>query len=255
MDVEVKNEKSKKGQPHLKDEELRSLIQRSQSGDQDARNLIVNSNLRLVWSVVQRFLNRGYEPDDLYQIGCIGLLKSVDKFDLSFEVKFSTYAVPMIIGEIQRFIRDDGTVKVSRSLKEMANKIRRAKEELSKTYGRVPTVNELAEHLDLSPEEIIMAQEASRSPSSIHETVYENDGDPITLLDQIADNNETSWFDQIALKEAIQELNERERLIVFLRYYKDQTQSEVAARLGISQVQVSRLEKKILQQMKNHMNQ
>lgn len=123
MDVEVKNEKSKKGQPHLKDEELRNLIQRSQSGDQDARNLIVNSNLRLVWSVVQRFLNRGYEPDDLYQIGCIGLLKSVDKFDLSFEVKFSTYAVPMIIGEIQRFIRDDGTVKVSRSLKEMANKI------------------------------------------------------------------------------------------------------------------------------------
>ncbi|MFE5427192.1 MULTISPECIES: RNA polymerase sporulation sigma factor SigF [Bacillaceae] len=255
MDVEVKNEKSKKGQPHLKDEELRNLIQRSQSGDQDARNLIVNSNLRLVWSVVQRFLNRGYEPDDLYQIGCIGLLKSVDKFDLSFEVKFSTYAVPMIIGEIQRFIRDDGTVKVSRSLKEMANKIRRAKEELSKTYGRVPTVNELAEHLELSPEEIIMAQEASRSPSSIHETVYENDGDPITLLDQIADNNETSWFDQIALKEAIHELNERERLIVFLRYYKDQTQSEVAARLGISQVQVSRLEKKILQQMKNHMNQ
>ncbi|AXN37404.1 RNA polymerase sporulation sigma factor SigF [Peribacillus butanolivorans] len=255
MDVEVKKEKSKKGQPHLKDEELRNLIQRSQSGDQDARNLIVNSNLRLVWSVVQRFLNRGYEPDDLYQIGCIGLLKSVDKFDLSFEVKFSTYAVPMIIGEIQRFIRDDGTVKVSRSLKEMANKIRRAKEELSKTYGRVPTVNELAEHLELSPEEIIMAQEASRSPSSIHETVYENDGDPITLLDQIADNNETSWFDQIALKEAIHELNERERLIVFLRYYKDQTQSEVAARLGISQVQVSRLEKKILQQMKNHMNQ
>lgn len=255
MDVEVKNQKGKKGQPHLKDEELRNLIQRSQSGDQDARNLIVNSNLRLVWSVVQRFLNRGYEPDDLYQIGCIGLLKSVDKFDLSFEVKFSTYAVPMIIGEIQRFIRDDGTVKVSRSLKEMANKIRRAKEELSKTYGRVPTVNELAEHLELSPEEIIMAQEASRSPSSIHETVYENDGDPITLLDQIADNNETSWFDQIALKEAIQELNERERLIVFLRYYKDQTQSEVAARLGISQVQVSRLEKKILQQMKNHMNQ
>ncbi|MCO0596511.1 RNA polymerase sporulation sigma factor SigF [Peribacillus butanolivorans] len=255
MDVEVKKEKSKKGQPHLKDEELRNLIQRSQNGDQDARNLIVNSNLRLVWSVVQRFLNRGYEPDDLYQIGCIGLLKSVDKFDLSFEVKFSTYAVPMIIGEIQRFIRDDGTVKVSRSLKEMANKIRRAKEELSKTYGRVPTVNELAEHLELSPEEIIMAQEASRSPSSIHETVYENDGDPITLLDQIADNNETSWFDQIALKEAIHELNERERLIVFLRYYKDQTQSEVAARLGISQVQVSRLEKKILQQMKNHMNQ
>ena len=200
MDVEVKNEKSKKAQVHLKDEELRSLIQSSQSGDQEARDLIVQSNLRLVWSVVQRFLNRGYEPDDLYQIGCIGLLKSVDKFDLSYEVKFSTYAVPMIIGEIQRFIRDDGTVKVSRSLKEMANKIRRAKEDLSKVYGRVPTVNELAEHLELSPEDIIMAQEANRNPSSIHETVYENDGDPITLLDQIADQNETKWFDQIALK-------------------------------------------------------
>ncbi len=255
MDVEVKNEKSKKAQVHLKDEELKSLIRRSQSGDQEARDLIVQSNLRLVWSVVQRFLNRGYEPDDLYQIGCIGLLKSVDKFDLSYEVKFSTYAVPMIIGEIQRFIRDDGTVKVSRSLKEMANKIRRAKEELSKMNGKVPTVNELAQHLELSPEDIIMAQEANRNPSSIHETVYENDGDPITLLDQIADQNETKWFDQIALKEAIHGLDERERLIVFLRYYKDQTQSEVAARLGISQVQVSRLEKKILQQMKDHMNQ
>lgn len=254
MDVEVKNTKSKKTQVHLKDEELRSLIRSSQSGDQEARDMIVQRNLRLVWSVVQRFLNRGYEPDDLYQIGCIGLLKSVDKFDLSFEVKFSTYAVPMIIGEIQRFIRDDGTVKVSRSLKEMANKIRRAKEELSKVNGRVPTVNELAEHLELSPEDVILAQEANRNPSSIHETVYENDGDPITLLDQIADQNETKWFDQIALKEAIHELDERERLIVLLRYYKDQTQSEVAARLGISQVQVSRLEKKILQQMKDHMN-
>lgn len=254
MDVEVKNDKSKKAQVHLKDEELRSLIQSSQNGDQEARDLIVQSNLRLVWSVVQRFLNRGYEPDDLYQIGCIGLLKSVDKFDLTYEVKFSTYAVPMIIGEIQRFIRDDGTVKVSRSLKEMANKIRRAKEDLSKVYGRVPTVNELAAHLELTPEDIIMAQEANRNPTSIHETVYENDGDPITLLDQIADQNETKWFDQIALKEAIHELDERERLIVFLRYYKDQTQSEVANRLGISQVQVSRLEKKILQQMKDHMN-
>ncbi|WP_409301490.1 RNA polymerase sporulation sigma factor SigF [Peribacillus sp. SCS-155] len=252
MDVEVKNNKS---QVHLKDEELRDLIRRSQNGDQEARDLIVKSNLRLVWSVVQRFLNRGYEPDDLYQIGCIGLLKSVDKFDLSFEVKFSTYAVPMIIGEIQRFIRDDGTVKVSRSLKEMANKIRRAKEELSKIYGRVPTITELSDHLQVSPEEIIMAQEANRSPSSIHETVYENDGDPITLLDQIADTNDTKWFDKMALKEAILELDERERLIVYLRYYKDQTQSEVALRLGISQVQVSRLEKKILQQMKEHMNQ
>ncbi|KMK93655.1 RNA polymerase sporulation sigma factor SigF [Rossellomorea marisflavi] len=253
MDVEVKNEKEK-AQPFLKDHEVKELIKLSQEGDQGARDIIVQKNMRLVWSVVQRFLNRGYEPDDLFQIGSIGLLKSVDKFDLSYDVKFSTYAVPMIIGEIQRFIRDDGTVKVSRSLKEMGNKIRKAKDELSKTFGRVPTVNELAEHLEYSPEEVIMAQEASRAPSSIHETVYENDGDPITLLDQIADQTDYKWFDKIALKEAILELDERERLIVYLRYYKDQTQSEVADRLGISQVQVSRLEKKILKSMKEQMN-
>ncbi|KAF0825872.1 RNA polymerase sporulation sigma factor SigF [Cytobacillus firmus] len=251
MDVEVKAEK---GQTYLKDNEVKELIKQSQSGDQGARDKIVQKNMRLVWSVVQRFLNRGYEPDDLFQIGCIGLLKSVDKFDLSYDVKFSTYAVPMIIGEIQRFIRDDGTVKVSRSLKEMGNKIRKAKDELSKTLGRIPTVTELSEFLEISPEDIILAQEASRIPSSIHETVYENDGDPITLLDQIDDGNEGKWFDKIALKEAIRELDERERLIVYLRYYKDQTQSEVAARLGISQVQVSRLEKKILQQMKDGMD-
>ncbi|MFL0494814.1 RNA polymerase sporulation sigma factor SigF [Priestia megaterium] len=251
MDVEVKKNKN---EPYLKDHEVKDLIKRSQQGDQIARDTIVQKNMRLVWSVVQRFINRGYEPDDLFQIGCIGLLKSVDKFDLSYDVKFSTYAVPMIIGEIQRFIRDDGTVKVSRSLKEMSNKIRKAKDELSKLLGRVPTVAEVAEHLDLTPEEVVLAQEANRTPSSIHETVYENDGDPITLLDQIADHTEAKWFDKIALKEAIEELDEREKLIVYLRYYKDQTQSEVAARLGISQVQVSRLEKKILKQMKLHMN-
>lgn len=251
MDVEVKNEK---GQTYLKDHEVKELIKLSQEGDQASRELIVEKNMRLVWSVVQRFLNRGYDPDDLFQIGCIGLLKSVDKFDLSYDVKFSTYAVPMIIGEIQRFIRDDGTVKVSRSLKETGNRIRKAKDELSKILGRIPTVNEISAHLGLSPEEIILAQEASRAPSSIHETVYENDGDPITLLDQIDDGNEGKWFDKLALKEAILELDERERLIVYLRYYKDQTQSEVALRLGISQVQVSRLEKKILQQMKDRMD-
>lgn len=251
MDVEVKNQ----AQTFLKDHEVKELIKRSQSGEQEARDTIVQKNMRLVWSVVQRFMNRGYEPDDLFQIGCIGLLKSVDKFDLSYDVKFSTYAVPMIIGEIQRFIRDDGSVKVSRSLKEVANKIRKAKDELSKRYGRVPTINEIAEFLEITAEEVVLAQEAARAPSSIHETVYENDGDPITLLDQIADHSEHRWFDKIALKEAIEELDEREKLIVYLRYYKDQTQTEVAQRLGISQVQVSRLEKKILQQMKDRMDE
>ncbi|MDN4527322.1 RNA polymerase sporulation sigma factor SigF [Fictibacillus fluitans] len=252
MDVEVKGGKNKS---YFKDEEIKLLIKRSQEGDQSARDLIVEKNMRLVWSVVQRFINRGYEPDDLFQIGSIGLLKSVDKFDLSYDVRFSTYAVPMIIGEIQRFIRDDGTVKVSRSLKEMGNKVRKAKDELSKVLGRTPTVNEVAEKLEISVEDVVLAQEAVRAPTSIHETVYENDGDPITLLDQIADSTENKWFDKITLQEAIESLDERERLIVYLRYYKDQTQSEVAERLGISQVQVSRLEKKILAQMKSQMDE
>lgn len=250
MDVEVKKGN---GETYAKDAEIKLLIEKSQKGDQTARDKIVEKNMRLVWSVVQRFLNRGYEPDDLFQIGCIGLLKSVDKFDLSYDVKFSTYAVPMIIGEIQRFIRDDGAIKVSRSLKEVGNKVRRAKDELAKKLGRVPTVNELSEYMELDVEEILLAQEAVLTPTSIHETVYENDGDPITLLDQISDNDEENWFDKIALKEAIEGLEEREKLIVYLRYYKDQTQSEVAQRLGISQVQVSRLEKKILKQIKDQM--
>lgn len=251
MDVETKN--SKKKQSFLKDHEVKDLIKKSQAGDRQARDTIAEKNTRLVWSVVQRFLNRGYEPDDLFQIGCIGLLKSVDKFDLSYNVRFSTYAVPMIIGEIQRFIRDDGMVKVSRSLKEIGNRVRKARDDLSKQNGQTPTVNELSKYLEIPVEDIILAQEASRTPASIHETVYENDGDPITLLDQIADENGGEWFDKIALQEAISDLDERERLIVFLRYYRDQTQSEVAGRLGISQVQVSRLEKKILQQMKSRM--
>lgn len=252
MDVEVKKDSS---QPFLKDGELKTLIRRSQDGDEEAKNEIVQKNMRLVWSVVQRFLNRGYDPDDLFQIGCIGLLKSVDKFDLSFDVKFSTYAVPMIIGEIQRFIRDDGTIKVSRSLKEIGNKMRRAKDELSKEFGRTPTIHEVSEYLQIPVDELLLAQDASIAPASIHDTVYENDGDPITLLDQISDNNEEKWFDKIALKEAIEQLDDREKLIVYLRYYKDQTQTEVANRLGISQVQVSRLEKKILNEMKNRMEE
>ncbi|AQS56626.1 RNA polymerase sporulation sigma factor SigF [Novibacillus thermophilus] len=249
MDTDVRNARH----PYLSDEEVKKLIALSQKGDDQARERLIHHNIRLVWSVVQRFMGRGYEADDLFQIGCIGLLKAVDKFDLSYEVKFSTYAVPMIIGEIQRFLRDDGTVKVSRSLKETANRIRKAKDELSKTLGRLPTVKEVAERLEISPEDVVFAQEANRAPSSIHEKVYENDGDPITLMDQIADDQESAWFDKLALKEAIEQLNEREKLIVYLRYYKDQTQSEVAERLGISQVQVSRLEKKILKTMRDQM--
>lgn len=250
MDVELKKQQRKR---LLDDDDVKQLIREAQEGNKEARDLIVSKNTRLVWSIVQRFLNRGYEADDLFQIGCIGLIKSVDKFDLSYDVKFSTYAVPMIIGEIQRFLRDDGTVKVSRSLKEIGNKIRKVKDKLTKQLGREPTIDEIAIELQLPREEIVFASEASRSLTSIHETVYENDGDPITLLDQISDR-EDRWFDKMALGEAIKHLEERERLIVYLRYYKDQTQAEVAKRLGISQVQVSRLEKKILEQMKEFMS-
>ncbi|MFB1050443.1 RNA polymerase sporulation sigma factor SigF [Paraliobacillus sp. JSM ZJ581] len=242
--------KYKRNDVQLTDEEVKTYIRNSQKGDQSAKDILVERNVRLVWSVVQRFMNRGYDPDDLFQIGCIGLLKSIDKFDLSYEVKFSTYAVPMIIGEIQRFIRDDGSLKVSRSLKEVGNKVRKKKDELTKLLGRSPTISEIAESLDLSIEEVVHAQEASKLPHSIHETVYENDGDPITLMDQISDQD-SKWFDKIAIQEVIREMNERERLIVYLRYYQDKTQSEVAERLGISQVQVSRLEKKILEWMKS----
>ncbi|WP_156289282.1 RNA polymerase sporulation sigma factor SigF [Oceanobacillus salinisoli] len=247
------NIKKTKGEETLTDEQVKEYIYQSQQGDKVARDILVEKNIRLVWSVVQRFINRGYDPDDLFQIGSIGLIKSIDKFDLSYDVRFSTYAVPMIIGEIQRFIRDDGSVKVSRSLKEVGNKIRKKKDELTKQLGRSPTVNEIAEALEITPEEVVHAQEASKSPHSIHETVFENDGDPITLLDQIADQD-TKWFDKLTLQEAIKNLSERERLIIFLRYYKDQTQTEVAERLGISQVQVSRLEKKILKEMKVNMD-
>src|SRR5690625_3187648 len=207
------NFKQDKNQGMLTNEQVKEYILKSQQGDKKARDILVERNIRLVWSVVQRFMNRGYEQEDLFQIGSIGLIKSIDKFDLSYDVRFSTYAVPMIIGEIQRFIRDDGSIKVSRSLKETANKIRRKRDELTKQHGRSPKILELADALDITPEDVVHAQEAAKSPHSIHETVFENDGDPITLLDQIADQD-TNWFDKITVKEANRELNERERLIV-----------------------------------------
>jgi len=241
--------------PHQKysDEQVKSLIASSQAGDDSARDTLVISNQRLVWSVVQRFLNRGYEADDLFQIGCIGLMKAIDKFDLSYDVRFSTYAVPMIIGEIQRFLRDDSTVKISRSLKETARQVRRTRDELAKKLGRQPHINEVAEALGMEPTDVVFAMEAMRQPASIHETVFENDGDPIYLMDQISDETQDKWFDRVALHDALARLPERERLIVFLRFFRDKTQAEVAEVLGISQVQVSRLEKKILQTVREQL--
>ncbi|PTQ51616.1 MAG: RNA polymerase sporulation specific sigma factor SigF [Brockia lithotrophica] len=237
--------------PHteLTDDEVRELIRQAQAGDVRARERLVEGNVRLVWSVVQRFLHRGYEADDLFQIGAIGLIKAIDKFDLSYDVKFSTYAVPMIIGEIQRHLRDDGEVKVSRAVKELGHKIRRMRDELTKQLMREPTLGELAEALGVPPDEVLFAQEATREVVSIHETVYENDGDPIALIDQLAEGDD-AWLKRVEVRELVARLPERERLIVYLRFFKDYTQQEVAERLGVSQVQVSRLEKRILQKLR-----
>lgn len=234
----------------LTQEEMRDLIARAQSGDDDARKKMIEGNTRLVWSIVQRFSSRGVELDDLFQIGCIGLMKSVDKFDLKYEVKFSTYAVPMIIGEIQRFLRDDGMVKVSRSIRELNFKIRHATENYMKTNEKPPSMAELAEILDVSIDDIIMATDAMRDPASLHEQLYENDGDSVTLMDQMRDEKSQLPFDYIPLKEVLKRLGKREQSIIYLRYFVDLTQTEIAERLGISQVQVSRLEKKILAQLK-----
>lgn len=234
----------------LTQEEMRELIARAQSGDDGARKKMIEGNTRLVWSIVQRFSSRGIELDDLFQIGCIGLMKSVDKFDLKYEVKFSTYAVPMIIGEIQRFLRDDGMVKVSRSIRELNFKIRHATENYMKTNEKPPSMAELAEILDVSIDDIIMATDAMRDPASLHEQLYENDGDSVTLMDQMRDEKSQLPFDYIPLKEVLKRLGKREQSIIYLRYFVDLTQTEIAERLGISQVQVSRLEKKILAQLK-----
>lgn len=236
----------------LTQEKMRELIALSQAGDKQARQQMIEGNTRLVWSIVQRFASRGADLEDLFQIGCIGLMKSVDKFDLSYEVKFSTYAVPMIIGEIQRFLRDDGMVKISRSIRELNFKIRHATDDFLKKHERQPTILELASILEVSREEIVMATDALRDPASLQEQLYENDGgDALTLMDQMKDERSEKSFDHIPLRELLEKLEKREQMIIYLRYYLDCTQSDIAERLGISQVQVSRLEKKILSQLKS----
>ena len=234
----------------LTQSEMRTLIAKSQAGDQLARKRMIEGNTRLVWSIVQRFASRGVELDDLFQIGCIGLMKSIDKFDLQFTVKFSTYAVPMIIGEIQRFLRDDGMIKVSRSIRELNFKIRHASDEFLKVNERTPTTTELAQILDVSVDDIVLAADAMRDPNSIYEQLYERDGDSIILLDQVRDERSEMAFSYLPLKDVVSRLDLREQMIIYLRYQLDYTQTEIAERLGISQVQVSRLEKKILQHLK-----
>lgn len=232
------------------------LIEKAKAGDKNAQSILVEKNIGLVWSMVKRFQNRGYEVDDLFQIGSIGLIKAINKFDSSYEVRFSTYAVPMIIGEIKRFIRDDGIIKVSRSLKEVANKARVLKEIMSKENGREPSINEIAERLDVSPEELVMAMEAGCAPESLYSTISEGDSSPILLIDRINgdENEELDIIDKIALRQVLDTLKPREKQIIILRYFKEKTQVQIAKMLGISQVQVSRIEKKILEDLKKKIN-
>lgn len=229
-----------------------ALIRQSHKGDEEARARLVEENTGLVWCVVKRFYNRGVESEDLFQIGNIGLLKAIDKFDLSYNVKFSTYAVPMISGEIKRFLRDDGMIKVSRSLKELSYKAYLCQEELQEKWGREPKVSEIAAALQVEEEELMMALEASGDIESLHKPIYQKDGQEIQLMDKLQDysGEEEAMINHMLLKQLIETLNKEERQLIYLRYFANQTQSQVGKKMGISQVQVSRLEKKILKSMR-----
>ncbi|MBO5008358.1 MAG: RNA polymerase sporulation sigma factor SigG [Clostridia bacterium] len=230
------------------------LFKRIKNGDSDAREEFVQGNLRLVLSVIQRFSNRGENPDDLFQVGCIGLIKAIDNFDLSQNVQFSTYAVPMIIGEIRRYLRDNNSIRVSRSLRDTAYKALKAKEELTVKNGKEPTINEIAKQLDLPKEDVVLALDSIQDPVSLYEPVYNDGADAIFVMDQVSDekNTDENWLEEIALKEALKKLCNREKRILDLRFFKGRTQMEVATELGISQAQVSRLEKSALGHMKKH---
>ncbi|MCM1498076.1 MAG: SigF/SigG family RNA polymerase sporulation sigma factor [Clostridium sp.] len=224
------------------------LLKLAKEGNQDAKEQLITENLGLVWAVARRFIGRGHELEDLYQIGCIGLMKCIDKFDLSFEVKFSTYAVPMISGEIKRFLRDDGMIKVSRTLKETAYKVKKAREEMINRTGLEPRLEELSRILEIDVEEIVASLEANVEVESIQKTIYQNDGNAVYLMDKIAsqeDENET-LLNQMVVEELLSQLEELEEKIIRMRYFENRTQTEIAKEIGISQVQVSRMEKKIL---------
>ncbi len=238
--------------PLLPNDEVQALLLQAKAGDKAARERIINCNLRLVFNLIQRFSNRGYEQEDLFQIGTIGLIKAIDKFDPAYQVRFSTYAVPMIIGEIRRFLRDDGPIKVSRSLKETGIKIRYTQEQLMKELGREPKLSEVAEKLELTPEQLTEALEATQYLTSIHEELYQDDGDAIYVIDQLADreDGDSRFLDHMALEEVMDRLPDREKNILYLRFYKDKTQTEVAKHIGISQVQVSRLERSALKKVR-----
>jgi len=240
--------------PVLSNEKKHELLIKIKNGDMDARQEFINGNLRLVLSVIQRFSNRGENIDDLFQIGCIGLIKAIDNFALKYEVRFSTYAVPMIIGEIRRYLRDNNSIRVSRSLKDIAYKALQAKEKLMSLNNKEPTIMEIAKELGLPKEEVVFSLDAIQDPISLFEPVYHDDGDALFVMDQVSDtkNTDEKWISNLAIKEAMAKLNDREKMILQKRFFDGRTQIEVAEEIGISQAQVSRLEKSALLHMRRH---
>ncbi|MDY4079202.1 MAG: RNA polymerase sporulation sigma factor SigG [Clostridium sp.] len=240
--------------PVLKESEKRELLLQIKQGNNVARDSFIKGNLRLVLSVIQRFNNRGENVDDLFQVGCIGLMKAIDNFDLNQNVKFSTYAVPMIIGEIRRYLRDNNSIRVSRSLRDIAYKALLVRDKLIKDNNKEPTISQISKELNLPREDVVFALDAIQDPVSLYEPIYHDGGDAIYVMDQVKDNKNTdeSWLENISIKEAMKKLSSREKLILNLRFFNGKTQMEVADEIGISQAQVSRLEKIALKHMKNH---
>ena len=236
----------------LKNEEMTELLQRTKQGDTDAREKLIRGNLRLVLSVIQKFLGRGENVDDLFQVGCIGLIKAIDNFDVTQGVRFSTYGVPMIIGEIRRYLRDNSTIRVSRSMRDTAYKVLQARERLMLRQQREPTVDQIAKELDIPREEVVFALDAIMDPVSLYDPIYSDSGDTLCVMDQISDrlSSDESWIEQIALKDAVERLGQREKRILALRFYQGKTQMEVSAEIGLSQAQVSRLEKSAISSIK-----
>ena len=236
----------------LKNDETQALLLRAKQGDMKAREELIAGNLRLVLSVIQRFANRGENADDLFQVGCIGLIKAIDHFNTDLDVRFSTYGVPMIVGEIRRYLRDNSTMRVSRAMRDTAYKVLQAKEAYMAEHQREPTVDEIARMLELKREEVVFALDAIVDPGSLYEPVYSDSGDTLCVMDQVRDskNTDENWLEQIALREAIAKLSDREKRILSLRFFQGKTQMEVSTEVGISQAQVSRLEKNALRQIK-----
>ncbi len=240
--------------PVYKDAQMKEMIEKVKQGDKEARDEFIRGNLRLVLSVIQKFNNRGENPDDLFQVGCIGLIKALDNFDTSHNVKFSTYAVPMIIGEIRRYLRDNNAIRVSRSLRDMAYKALQAKEKLTRQGLREPPISEVSEELNASVEEVVMALGSIQDPVSLFEPVFHDEGDALYVMDQVRDtvNTDEKWMDNISLSEAMNRLSDKERNILTMRFFEGRTQMEVAEEIGISQAQVSRLEKNALSHMRKY---